>query len=312
MPAHGLDRERRFDAERVDGFLPRATVAGVLEDTTIARPEPGRRDDLPGRQELALPGATDDDGEDARLAGLEAVAVAASDVGVDLRERAGGDLDACALDRGREPGSERPLEPDLGVDRKASLRGPPCDVGGGLPGEESPAELGGAGEIDGEDGDVDAGPEGLRAARALAGERAVAVGDAEDHAEIGGVIAEHRMDDEVNAVGQGRGAEVAELAGEGRVERAPADEPPEQGAIEDGEPGTFQVAAKLHCPACQRLPPRRLPAVASRTCPSALASRTLTSRPASKRFRSPPTRSAGCALMSACTARGRPCCSSTG
>ncbi len=126
---HRLDRQRGLDAERVDGLSARAAVARVLEDAAVAGAEDDAlarlRGDLAGREELSLARAPNDDRQDARARGVEAVAVRAADVRVDLGERAGGDLDALAFDGRREPRPERAVEfaQTPAIDRRSERAG---------------------------------------------------------------------------------------------------------------------------------------------------------------------------------------------
>ena len=208
----------------------------------MRRSRAGRRD-LPRRQQLALarPGAPRPRGSASRR-GRRGRRRRARRGDRPPRTGSRRSRRACPPAVGASHAASAPSKRTLRVHREARARGRvrprPAVL---LPARSARRSSRRARDIDGQHGDVDARPERLRAAGALAGERAVAVGDANDHAVVHVVVPEHGAHDEVPPVEEHRRAQVPEPAREGAVERPAADEPPEQGAIEGGEPGSFQA-----------------------------------------------------------------------
>ncbi len=158
---HRLDGERGIDAQRVSGLAPRPTIAHVLEDAAIARREARGRGDFSSGQELSVTGQTHDDGESSRRPRIRPIAVRAAHVTIDLGERTRGHFDPRAARRRRKPGFERAAEVELEVPCRADGRGASGCLGGAATRSERVAQLRGASQVDGQNGDVRARPERL-------------------------------------------------------------------------------------------------------------------------------------------------------
>ena len=249
--AHGLEGQRRLHPERVERLLGRAAVACVLQHASVTRAELRAilraSGNLARLEELALAGPAHDDGEKAGGRRVAPVAVRAADVRLRIGKRAGGDLDAHPFGGGCQPRREGAVEAHLGFGREADGGGTLRGLGGALVVEKGPAQRPTARQIDGEDGHVHARSEGLRAARAVALQGAVAVPDTKLDlvrlAAVRDVAPQRRAHRAAGTAQQERGAKVDQPAAQGRVERSAAHQPAQKDAVEDCEPGAVRRGA---------------------------------------------------------------------
>ena len=175
VETHRFDGERSLDPYRVGRLSAGPAVPHVRQHLSVARRERHRPGNLARREELSLSVPSDHHRHDARLPGIDAIAVRFSEGRSELGKRARCDLDLLSLESGREPGLERAVEVELEVNPQTERRGARCCFVGAGAFEERIAEGNRERKIGCEDGDVRAGSEGGEATRATPREGIVRV-----------------------------------------------------------------------------------------------------------------------------------------
>ena len=276
VAAHRIERQGGAQLGRVERLAAGVAVAGMLEDGPIARGEVRQVHQLARGQELALAGAAHRERQHrpsrSRI-GTLAVRAAERPFPLLRRDGRGGDLHRLHFLPLGGPGVERQIEGLLGrqeAPRPASLIG--GILGQGARSHRGP-ERGAVGQIEREQGHVDAGAEGLHVPAALAGEGAAPVEGVELDCDrlavaavLASVVAHGGADHELAIAASARAARrnvrrerrsdhVAIVAGDGVLERPPAHHLAQGRHVERLHPARFRLwghAGKLSYRKCAR------------------------------------------------------------